>query len=174
MPANAGCSFSCKPHKGVPLTNQTNYAQFNAVTVTGRVFHLEKATNKGSEFLAVTLITTLTTDGTEVLFTFNTSNGLMTLFNNGRLAKGRQLTVTGHIADVKQVWFDNDGAANLLQRPELKLTGAQVLDGGLGPAPKDEVTPARKGMKVNVKPSAAKATAPTDVAPEVDEVHDFV
>ena len=156
------------------MTNQTNYAQFNAITVTGRVFHLEKVTNKGSDFLAVSLISTLTTDGTEVIFTFNTSNGLLSLFNNGRLAKGRQLTVTGHIADVKQVWFDKDGAANLLQRPELKLTGAQVLDGGLGPAPKDEVTPVRKGVKVQIKPGAAKAVAPTDVAPSMEEVTDFV
>jgi len=98
----------------------------------------------------------------------------MTLFNNGRLAKGRQLTVTGHIADVAQVWYDDDGAANLLQRPEMKLTGAQVLDGGLGPAPTDEsAKTVRKGAKVIIKPSAAKAAAPTDEAPKMELVEDF-
>ena len=157
------------------MTNQTkSYAQFNALTVTGRIFHVEKATNKGSEFLAISLITTLTTDGTEVIFKFNTNGGLMTLFNNGRLAKGRQLTVTGHIADVAQVWYDDDGAANLLQRPEMKLTGAQVLDGGLGPAPTDDSAKvSRKGAKVIIKPSAAKAAAPTDEAPKMELVEDF-
>ena len=150
------------------MAQQTNYAQFNAVTVTGRVFHVEKVQYNGSEFLAVTLITTLTNDGQEVLFTFNNSNGLLSLYNSGYLAKGRQLTVTGHIAGATETYTDKEGQVVLKQRAELKLTGAQVLDGGLGPAPTTDAPASRKTATL-VRPSQARASAPTDEAPAVEE-----
>lgn len=150
------------------MAQQTNYAQFNAVTVTGRVFHVEKVQYNGSEFLAVTLITTLTNDGQEVLFTFNNSNGLLSLYNSGYLAKGRQLTVTGHIAGATETYTDKEGQVVLKQRVELKLSGAQVLDGGLGPAPTTDASAVRKTATV-VRPSQARASAPTDEAPAVEE-----
>ena len=149
------------------MAQQTNYAQFNAVTVTGRVFHVEKVQYNGSEFLAVTLITTLTNDGQEVLFTFNNSNGLLSLYNSGYLAKGRQLTVTGHIAGATETYTDKEGQVVLKQRVELKLSGAQVLDGGLGPAPLNDAPAVRKPGTV-LRPSQARKTAPTDEAPAVE------
>ena len=150
------------------MAQQTNYVQFNAVTVTGRVYHVEKVQYNGSEFLAVTLITTLTTDGQEVLFTFNNSNGLLSLYNKGYFGKGRQLTVTGHIAGVTETYTDKEGQVNLKQRAELKLSGAQVLDGGLGPAPKSDAPAVRKPGTV-VRPSQARKAAPTDEAPAVED-----
>lgn len=150
------------------MAQQTNYAQFNAVTVTGRVYHVEKVQYNGSEFLAVTLITTLTNDGQEVLFTFNNSNGLLSLYNSGYLAKGRQLTVTGHIAGATETYTDKEGQVVLKQRVELKLSGAQVLDGGLGPAPTTDASAVRKTATV-VRPSQARASAPTDEAPAVEK-----
>ena len=65
------------------------YAQFNSLTITGRVSHAELATNNGSEFLAVTLLTNLVDDAEAIQVTFNTTNGLMSLYKSGSLNNGR-------------------------------------------------------------------------------------
>ena len=115
------------------------YAQFNALTITGRVSHAEIASNNGSEFLAVTLLTNLVDDAEPVSVTFNTTNGLMSLFKSGWLANGRLVTVTGHIASVSELYLNKEtGKRAVRKRPLIHLTKAQVLDGGLGPAKKEE------------------------------------
>ena len=117
------------------------YANFNSVTVTGRVLNAELATNKGTEFLAVTLITNLTDDHEGVNVTFNTTNGLMSLFKKGWLNNGRLVTVTGHIASISELYFnEKTGKRAVRKRPQVHLTKAQVFDGGLGPAKKPETT----------------------------------
>ncbi|MAA76867.1 MAG: hypothetical protein CML73_02385 [Rhodobiaceae bacterium] len=149
----------------------TNYAAFNAVTIQGRVFHAERGTGQYGDFVAVTLISTLSKDGQDVLVTFNDSNGIMSMFDKGFLPKGRMVTVTGHIQGIRETWTDKDGNVNLLQRAEIRLKQAAVLDGGYGMMPKDADSSApRKGVKV-VRPSDAKkdAAAPTDDAPVIDE-----
>jgi hypothetical protein len=116
------------------------YALFNSLTITGRVSHAELATNKGSEFLAVTLLTDLVDDAEQAIsVTFNTTNGLMSLFKSGWLPNGRLVTVTGHIASVSELYLNKEtGKRAVRKRPLIHLTKAQVFDGGLGPAKKEE------------------------------------
>ena len=115
------------------------YAQFNTLTITGRVFNAELVTNNGSEFLAMTLITNLMDDADGVIVTFNTSD-LISLYQKGYLPNGRSVTVTGHLAKFSEIYFDKKAGKNvMLKRPKLHLVKAQVLDGGFGPLKKEEV-----------------------------------
>ena len=142
----------------------TNYAQFNTVTVTGRIFHSEVP--KGRDFLSVSVISTLTKDGQEVEFTFTNSNGLKSLFEKGFLSKGRVVTITGHIATCGET-YQKDGETHLRKRPQIHMTGVQILDGGLGPAPiKDsEAKPVASGRRV-----ITHKTAPVDATPALEPV----
>ena len=146
------------------MTTYTNYANFNALTVTGRVADLKILSGKYGESLVVTMITTLETDGEESNVVFTNKNGLLTMFNNGNLEVGRQLTVTGHIKSIEQVYTDKGGAVRLLKRPRLNLKQVQVLDGGLGPAPKKESAPSTAGQLVELNQPAVDA-APS-ITPE--------
>lgn len=114
------------------------YAQFNALTVTGRIFNAEIVDNKGSKFLSVSVISTASKDGADLVYTFNNSNGLMSLFEKGYFCKGRQVTITGHIHNVSEVYTTRTGEVAVRKRPEIHLTGVTVLDGGLGPMPNAE------------------------------------
>lgn len=122
------------------MTNtQTRYAQFNALTVTGRIFNAEIVTQAdGSQFLAVSVISTATTDGADLVYNFTNNNGLMSLHEKGSFGKGRQVTITGHIKNVSEVYTDKSGQVRMRKRPEISLIGVTVLDGGLGPMPKTE------------------------------------
>ena len=136
------------------MTEYTNYAQLNVLTITGRVSALKLLDGQYGESLAVTMISTMETEGEEINITFTNKNGLMTMFKNGNLDVGRQLTVTGHIKSVEQVYTDKDGAVRLLKRARMNLKQVQVLDGGLGPAPKkeDKRMPRTAGQVVNMTP----------------------
>jgi hypothetical protein len=113
------------------------YAQFNTLTITGRVSHTELVESKNGEFLAVTLLSDLKDDGEAVAVTFNTSNGLMSLSKKGFLNNGRMLTVTGHLDSFTELYFDAKlGKTRRLKRAKMHLVQAQVLTGGLGPAKK--------------------------------------
>ena len=132
------------------MSNYTNYANFNALTVTGRVSDLKILKGQYGESLVVTMITTLETDKESANVVFTNKNGLMTMFKNGNLEVGRTLTVTGHISKIEQVYTDKDGKVRVLKRSRVSLKQAQVLDGGLGPAPKKEVTPSTAGQLVEM------------------------
>lgn len=121
-------------HQGKPLA-QTRYAQFNALTVTGRIYNAEIVDNKAGRFLSVSVISTASKDGADLVYTFTNSNGLMGLHEKGYFGKGRQVTITGHIQNVSEVYTDKAGAVRLRKNPEVHLTGVTVLDGGLGPMP---------------------------------------
>ena len=146
------------------MSEFTNYVQFNQVTVAGRIAKAEVVTSKkdNDQFLAVTVLTTLTTNGQTTAFTFTDSNGLLGLFNAGYLPVGRQVTITGHISGVKETYVDRDGNVNLLSTPQIKLSGASIPDGGLGAMPKDKTTVIAKTTVV--RPSAE---APVDEAPQL-------
>lgn len=122
------------------MTNtQTRYAQFNALTVTGRIFNAEVVPQRdGSQFLAVSVISTATKDGADLVYKFNNENGLMSLHQKGFFGKGREVTITGHIKNVSEVYTDNSGQVRMRKRPEISLIGVTVLEGGLGPIPKAE------------------------------------
>lgn len=160
------------------MADYTNHANFNTVTVQGRVLHSEKVSSKNGEFLAVTLISTCTKDGQDVVYSFNTSNGLMSLADRGYLPNGRQLIVTGHIAEVSEVYTDKNGETRILKNPRIKLSGAQVLDGGLGAQPKSfqKENNIRPVAGTPIRPSQAAiaeatkqaiADAPLDETPEL-------
>ena len=49
------------------MTTQTRYSQFNALTVTGRIYNAEIVENNGQRFLSVSVISTATKNGTDVV-----------------------------------------------------------------------------------------------------------
>ena len=133
------------------------YAQFNSITITGRVSHAEMVKGQYGEFLAVTLLSELVNDGTAIAVQFNTTNGLMSLFKSGWLTNGRSVTVTGHLKSFAETYFNKEtGKRAILQRPRLTLDKAVVFDGGLGPAKRDEL---------EELPPIEKKDAPVDNAP---------
>ena len=119
--------------------SERTFAQFNSLTITGRISHAELVTNNGDEWLAVTLLTELKDDANAIAVTFNTSNGLMSLYKKGFLNNGRLVTVTGHLDNFTELYFDKKaGKTKRLQRPRLHLVQAQVFAGGLGAGKKSE------------------------------------
>ncbi len=148
------------------MTNKT-YANFNQFTVDGRIFNAEIVQNNGNEWLSVTVITNPVDDSDGYTVTFNSSNGLMNLYRSGWLMNGRQVTVTGHISKISEI-YEKDGELIVRKRPNIHLVDAQIPTGGLGPCPADKTeTKPAAGRKV-VRPSdAAKATPVADPAPAV-------
>ena len=143
------------------------YAQFNTLTITGRVSHTELVPSENGEFLAVTLLSDLKDDGEAVAVTFNTSNGLMSLSKKGFLNNGRMVTVTGHLDSFTELYFDAKlGKTRRLKRAKLHLVQAQVLAGGLGPAKKsDDVIDQDADIEVDEAPQIPVAAgADTPVA----------
>jgi hypothetical protein len=120
------------------MTDKT-YAQFNSITITGRVSHAEVIQGQYGEFLAVTLLSELVNDGKAIAVQFNTTNGLLSLYKSGWLTNGRSVTVTGHLKSFAETYFNKEtGKTSMLQRPRLTLDKAVVFDGGLGPAKKED------------------------------------
>lgn len=144
------------------------YAQFNTLTITGRVSHTELVEDeKGEFFLAVRLLSDLKDDGEAVAVTFNTSNRLMSLSKKGFLNIGRMVTVTGHLNSFSELYFDAKlGKTRRLKRAKLHLVQAQVLAGGLGPAKKsDDVIDQDADIEVDEAPQIPVAAgADTPVA----------
>ena len=146
------------------MSDYTNYAQFNTVTFTGRIVRSGIHTGQNGEFLSVQVASTMTNDGQTAKVSFTDNAGLLSLFKLGHLDKGRQITLTGHLSQVKATYTDSDGNEVLSDWPELCLTGVQIPTGGLGPKPNAD-RPASKAGKVVIK---RKGTAPTEQAAPVD------
>ena len=146
--------------------DRINYAQFNALTITGRIANLKVLKGQYGESLVVTLITTLETDKQEMNIVFSTKGGLLTMFQNGNLDTGRTMTVTGHIRSVEEVYIDADGQAAQLKRPRMNLKQVQVLDGGLGPAPKKENAPSTVKQLVKLNDRQPKVDTAPPITPE--------
>ena len=91
----------------------------------------------------------------------------MALHRKGGLPNGREVTVTGHISGISEV-YQKDGQTLLRKRPEIKLTGAQILDGGLGRSPKSEAMPSTTNQVVTMapvkKPTVDKTPTLEDIA----------
>lgn len=143
------------------MSDLKSYSQFNALTITGRIFNAEIVEYNGNEFLSVSVISTLMKDGPELIVTFTNNNGLMGLYNKGWLPVGRQVTLTGHISDTKFVYTDKTGTVRTLKRPELKLVNAQIMEGGLGQMPKDSLV--SNAIKQG---TVVQSGAPVDQSPE--------
>jgi len=157
------------------LTNSyKTYANFNQLVVDCRISNSEIVeTQKGDRFLSVTAITNCLNDDDGMSITFTNANGLMSLFESGYLPKGRRITLTGHIAYVRETYTDaKSGETRLLKRPQVNLVDVAIPTGGLGPMPKDEAKPVRKVGTVVVRPSQAAAqseSAEEPKAPFVDK-----
>ena len=150
------------------LQTQTRYAQFNALTVTGRIFNAEVVPNNGQPFLSVSIISTASKDGADLVYTFNNSNGLLSLHEKGWFNQGRQVTITGHIHNVSEVYTAKSGEVRMRKRPEIHMTGVTVLDGGLGPMPDADKRASRPagGSVISVgTPAEDLGTPQVDEAP---------
>ena len=147
------------------MTQYRSFAQFNSISLTGRIFNAEIVDGRNGEFLAVTLTTNLKDDDKGVTVTFNTSNGLLSLYKGGYLPNGRIVTVSGNLSEVSET-YEKDGVTNLRQRPQMHLV--QVVT-HVGPMPADKAAkPSRKGVAV-VRPSKARRFEPTPaVAAEIE------
>ena len=140
-------------------TQLRSFAQFNSFTVQGRINHAELVDSKNGQFLAVTVITNCLNDDEGMTITFNNSNGLMALFEKGYLPTGRVVTVTGHIAYVRETYTNKDGEIQMLKRPSIHLVDASIPTGGLGPMPADKSEKTVRKVGV-VRPSGAQTAAP--------------
>tara|TARA_Y100000401_G_scaffold67992_1_gene54469 strand:+ start:3714 stop:4199 length:486 start_codon:yes stop_codon:yes gene_type:complete len=161
------------------MSNKT-YAQFNVLTISGRISHAELVDGKYGEFLAVTLLSELKDEADATAVQFNVTNGL--LFNitkKGGDVTGRFLTVTGHLESFEVLFFDKKvGKFARLRRPRLTLGQATVLPGALGAPKKTEAIVLDDLGDLDIDeapelPAKAEATKPVAVTPGGAEVDDF-
>ena len=144
------------------------YANFNTLTVQGRVYNAEIVTRNGEEFLSVTVISNLDKDGNAVTYSFTNSNGIMALFTKGFLPTGRQVTIVGRIKAVAETYFDKkSGQTMMLKHPKITLEGVQIPSGGLGAMPADKTAPVRRTGVV-----VSSAQAQKDVHTQFNEMLD--
>ena len=157
------------------MTIGKTYAQFNSLTITGRISHTEVVDGKYGEFLAVTLLSELQDDGSAIAIQFNNSNGLLSLAKKGFLNNGRLLTVTGHLDSFTELYFDKKaGKTKRLARPRLQLKDAVVFSGGLGPAKKQETEFVDEGdLDIDDAPELPAKAEPVAVTSSGKEVTDF-
>jgi hypothetical protein len=121
------------------MSDYKAFASFNQMTITGRLSFAEVVEYQGKTWLSVTLLTELVDEGKTIAVTFNNNNGLLSLFKKGALQNGRRITVTGHLANFTELYFDKKaGKTRVLKRPVLHLSYANVMPGGLGPAAKKD------------------------------------
>ena len=133
---------------------QKSYAGFSTFSATGRVYNAEVVTANGGEFLAVTLITNFQDDDKGYLITFNTTNGLKSLFEKGYLPTGRMVTVTGQVKSMTETYLNENDEAVLLKNPRIALV--QVF-AHVGPMPANKKAATRRPTgAVVVRPSDAK------------------
>ena len=147
------------------MSDYKTFASFNTLTIAGRLSHAEEVDHQGKKWLSVTLLTELVDEGKTIAVTFNTTNGLYSLYKSGHLQNGRRMTVTGHLASFTELYFDKKaGKTKVLKRPVLHLTKAQVFDGGLGPsAKKAEDTSSAAGTVIELDDAPELATAGKDI-----------
>lgn len=88
----------------------------------------------------------------------------MGLHEKGYFGKGRQVTITGHIKNVSEVYTDNSGQVRMRKRPEISLIQVTVLDGGLGPMPKAE-----NNVRAVAGTVVTQVGTPNEDLPPVDE-----
>lgn len=120
-------------------SNDRTFAQFNALTITGRVSFAEVVDGQYGEFLSLTVLSELINDAEAISIKINSNNGLLADFKKGKLVPGRRITVTGHVSGFSETYVDkNTGTSAFRRRPELKLSNAVVLSGGYGPLKKEE------------------------------------
>ncbi len=130
------------------MADYTPFAQFNTFSVTGRIANVDLVETKDGQFISVSLYSTVHVDkkskeAETIEVKFTTSGGLMSLYSQGHFCKGREVTLTGHIVGVRQVYKKTNKetgeiTTHMLQRPQIQMQGVQVLEGSLGRKPASE------------------------------------
>ena len=114
-----------------------SYAQFNTLTIVGRVYHSEDYTYQGKELTKIVLATELKNEGESYRVEFTTDDKMMASY----FTKGRYITVTGHLNGVEEIFFDKKvGKTRRHAMPLLKLSKVTVMPGGYGAVKKQEGT----------------------------------
>ena len=114
------------------------YAQFNTMTITGRVYFKEDYTYQGKDLTKVQLATELKNDGESYRVEFTLDDRQMAEY----FSKGRYITVTGHLNGIEEIFFDKKvGKTRRHTMPLLKLSKVSVMPGGYGPVKKQESAP---------------------------------
>jgi hypothetical protein len=117
------------------MTTIKTYAQFNTLTIVGRVYHKEDYTYQGKELTKLILATELKNDGESYRVEFTIDDRQMAEY----FTKGRYVTVTGHLNGVEEIFFDKKvGKTRRHTMPLLKLSKVQVMPGGYGAVKKQE------------------------------------
>ena len=134
----------------------SNQQDFNQITVTGRVYHIEPATNNGDSWLKVVLISNTQKDAEGTTFTFNTTK-MDSLVNQGYLPKGRTITICGRLKSVSSHYFDEKaGCTKTLKHRNVHLEAVTIPTGGLGPMPKDKSEARTNRVVVDAAPPVQK------------------
>jgi phage tail tape-measure protein len=151
----------------------TAYANFNTLTIQGRIYNVDVVNYNDEQWLAVTVISTLTKDGEGTTFTFNTST-MMDLYDAGRLPVGRQVTIVGRIKSITETWFDKkSGQRKLLKRPNVHMEGVSIPTGGLGALPKNATNAAPRdtgAVVIDDAPAMPKKAEAEAVTPKGEPV----
>ena len=142
------------------------FAQYNVLTITGRISHAELVNGEYGEFLAVTVLSELTNDAAPVAVQFNMKDGLLfAMTKKGYDVTGRYLTVTGHLKGFTELYFDKKlGKTKRLQRPRLELEQVSILPGALGAGKKQENQVIEDDLDIDEAPELPKA-APAATTP---------
>ena len=152
-----------------------SYSNFNTVSFQGVVLNVDIVDGQYGEFAAITIISNLADDAdgrdTGVTLCFNNSNGLLGLAKKGWLPAGRQVTVTGTLADVSET-FEKDGELQLRKRPQIILDSKSVQM-HTGAMPKDKPAPAATNGKRVIRRFETKVEPSVDPTPAVTEAPIF-
>ena len=155
-------------------TAQKSYSNFNTVSFQGRILNVDVVEGQYGEFAAITVISNME-DDTPVTIEFNNSNGMLGLYRKGWLPNGRQVTVTGRLCAVSEVYTNKDGELQIRKRPLIKLD-SKTVQMHTGAMPKDSA-PARPAAGTKVirrNQTQAPAEAPSvDPTPAVTEEAPF-
>ena len=120
------------------MSDTKTYAQFNTLTIQGRVYHKEDYTYQGKELTKLILCTELKNNGESYRVEFTLDDRQMADY----FSKGRYVTVTGHLNGIEEIFFDKKvGKTRRHTMPLLKLSKVSVMPGGYGPVKKQESAP---------------------------------
>ena len=142
------------------MATTKTYAQFNTLTIVGRVYHKEDYTYQGKELTKLILATELKNDGESYRVEFTIDDRQMAEY----FTKGRYVTVTGHLNGVEEIFFDKKvGKTRRHAMPLLKLSKVSVMPGGYGAVKKQDSAPVDD--IIDMAPELDdKAPAPAEVA----------
>ena len=133
----------------------SNQPDPNTVTLTGRVYHIERVTQDGNTWLKIVLISNTQKD-VATTFTFNTTK-MDGLVDKGFLPKGRTVTISGRIKSLASHYFDKkSGSERALKNPNIQLESVYIPTGGLGAMPRDKGEERTNRVVVDAAPPVEK------------------